>query len=47
MFWSHDPKCVESDATAVEPSPHTLARRTRKVALAISIPICRAASAVR
>ncbi len=47
MFWSHDPKCVESDATAVEPSPHRLVRRMRNVALVISIAMRRAASTLR
>ena len=47
MFWSNAPKCVESDATAVEPAPHTVCARAAKVALAISTAIARADSAVR
>ena len=47
MFWSNAPKCVESLATAVDPSPHKVRCRAVKVALAISIAICRAASVVR
>src|SRR5881394_2226078 len=33
MFWSKAEKCVESDATAVVPSPHSAACRAAKVAL--------------
>ena len=39
MFWSNAPKCVESEATAVEPAPQTVCARAAKVALAISVAI--------
>jgi hypothetical protein len=47
MFWSNAPKCVESEATTVEPAPHTVWARAAKVALAISTAIERATSAVK
>lgn len=36
MFWSNAEKWVESDATAVVPSPHSQDWRAAKVALAIT-----------
>jgi hypothetical protein len=47
MFRSYAPKCVESEAIAVEDSPQIADRRAEKVASAISIAIFRAASALR
>jgi hypothetical protein len=47
MFWSNAEKCVESDATAVVPSPHRVACRAAKVALAMTLAACRQASTVR
>jgi hypothetical protein len=46
MFWSHALKWVESDATAVEPSPHSQAWRAANVALAITRAACRHDSTV-
>jgi hypothetical protein len=36
-FWYQERKCVESEATAVDPAPHSPSSRTTKVALAISV----------
>ena len=47
MFWSKAEKCVESDATAVVPSPHSAACRAAKVALAMTRAASRQASTVR
>jgi len=47
MFWSNAEKCVESDATAVVPSPHSAACREVKVASAMIRAACRQASTVR
>ncbi len=47
MFWSNAPKCVESDATAVEPAPQMAWCRAAKVALAISTAMARAVSGDR
>jgi hypothetical protein len=46
-FWSNAPKCVESDATAVDPAPQMPYARAVKVALAICTAMARATSAVR
>ena len=47
MFWSHAPKCVESDDTAVEPSPQIQRWRAAKVALAIWMASASASSRVK
>lgn len=46
MFWSNAVKCVESDATAVEPSPHNQDWRAAKVALAMTRATSRQAGMV-
>ena len=46
MFWSKAEKWVESDATAVVPSPHSAAWRAAKVALAMTRAACRHDSTV-
>jgi hypothetical protein len=47
MFWSNAEKWVESEATAVLPSPHSQVWRAAKVALAICAAISRAVSTDR
>ncbi len=47
MFWSKAPKCVESEATALDPAPQIVCAREAKVALAISTAMVRATSALR
>ena len=47
MFWSKAGTWVESEATAVDPTPHNSALRAAKVAFAMPIAIVWAASAVR
>jgi hypothetical protein len=47
MFWSKAEKRVESDATAVVPTPHSAACRDAKVASAMMRAACRHASTVR
>jgi hypothetical protein len=47
MFWSNAEKCVESDATAVVPSPHRAVCLAAKVALAMIRATSRQDSTVR
>jgi len=47
MFWSKARTWVESEATAVDPVPHSSVLRAAKVAFAMPIAIARAASTVR
>ncbi len=47
MFWSYVRKCVQSDATAVDPAPQTLGLRASKVALAMLIAMVWAVSLLR
>ena len=47
MFWSNAPTWVESLATEVDLAPHTSCSRAAKVALAISMAMVWATSAVR
>lgn len=47
MFWSKAEKCVESEATAVVPSPQSATCREAKVALAMIRAPWRQASTVR
>ena len=47
MFWSNAEKCVESEATAVVPSPHNALCRAANVAFAMIRATSRQASTVR